>query len=236
MIEVYRDTKIYIVVPAGKATGGPEILYMLGEVLLNNLKIPTFIYFLPNNRKESIPSDYKIYNILTIDRIDDENRNILIVPETYNFILFSKKFQRVRKVLYWLSVDYFYQTMFYRTFEGFIKASINSLNVLLIKELGKTFLPHYDIASRVLDRYKNFDLKDFCYTSDFIFHLTQGRRILDHLREKGLQNSECIFDYINQEFLKENFNISEKEDIVLFNPKKGFEFTSKIISYAKDIK
>lgn len=236
MINVFKDSEIYIVVPAGVATGGPEILYMLGETLLNKLDVSTFIYFLPNKGKKGVPDDYKLYNTPITDRIKDDNKNILIVPEAYNFLMFAYKFRHIRKVLYWLSVDYFYQTMFYRSFEGLIKGGINYLNVLLVRELGRTFLPHFDIASRVLAKYRNFDLKNFYLISDFSFHITQGMRILEHLKENGIQNAECVFDYINQEFLKEGFDVSQKEDIVCYNPRKGFEFTSKIISFARDIK
>jgi hypothetical protein len=45
-----------------------------------------------------------------------------------------------------------------------------------------------------------------------------------------------LSDYLNPDFLKIKTDLSKKENIVAYNPKKGFSFTKKIISNAKDIK
>lgn len=231
-IQIFEDTKIYVVAPAKLATGGPEILHSLAHHLKTNLNIPTFMYYLPKT-KDPTPQEYKTsYTIEITNYIEDKKNNIIIVPETIKFIKFLKRFKEIRKIIYWLSVDFFYQSMFYKTFQGFSMALINKINTITIKQFNKKFLPHFDIASKALSKYSNLNLSKIDLLNVNL-HLTQGIRIANHLKEKGLSNVVCIFDYINKDFLEEKFSISEKENIVCYNPKKGFEFTSKIIEYCK---
>jgi hypothetical protein len=45
------------------------------------------------------------------------------------------------------------------------------------------------------------------------------------------------FDFINDNFIKQSLNnIYSKEDIVCFNPKKGYECTSQIMNFIPDVK
>jgi hypothetical protein len=53
---------------------------------------------------------------------------------------------------------------------------------------------------------------------------------------KELKPLYYLSEYLNPVFLKIQTDLSKKENIVAYNPKKGFAFTKKIISSAKDIK
>jgi len=56
-----------------------------------------------------------------------------------------------------------------------------------------------------------------------------------------LQNNNAIyyqplFDYINDNFIKESLNTTfVKEDIVCYNPRKGIEYTSEIVKMMPDV-
>lgn len=107
----------------------------------------------------------------------------------------------------------------------------NRINTETIKLFNKNFLPNFDIASKALHKYSNLDLSNLDLLKVDL-HLTQSVRITNHLKEKGLYNVACIFDHLNKDFLEEKFDISEKENIICYNVKKGFEFVSKIIEYS----
>lgn len=65
----------------------------------------------------------------------------------------------------------------------------------------------------------------------------QSHYALNHLVNKEI-NKENIFylsDYLNINFIKAEAKLSNKDNIVVYNPKKGFNFTKKIINYAKDV-
>lgn len=235
MIEVYKDTKIYVVAPSGLVTGGPEILHSLVHNLREELGIEAFIYYYPRRRKKVV-EEYSDYTVSLTNEIVDDKKNVVVLPEVVNFLEFGRSFARIRKVVYWLSVDFFYQSMFYRTLRGFFMGVINKINVVSLQMFNKTFLPHFDVSYEAIRRYSNLDLKSFYLLSDIYFHLTQGVRIAEFLKERGLENVSRIGDYINKDFINNDYDPGEKENIVCYNPRKGFEFTSKVIKYCRSNK
>ena len=232
-IEVFDNTKVFVVAPAGLVTGGPEILHSLVHTLRGHLGIDAYMYYFPHS--QVIPDEYREYNLEIANTIEDDSRNILVVPEVFDILSFASKFKSIRKVVFWLSVDFFYQSLFIRTFRGFLMTVINRLNIISLEKFNKVFLPHFDIHNEAFKRYGSLDLKNFYLLKDVSLHIVQGVRILEHLRSKGIDNSVCVFDYINEKFLNVNFDIKEKENIVCYNPKKGLRFTKKIIDKGKGI-
>jgi hypothetical protein len=58
--------------------------------------------------------------------------------------------------------------------------------------------------------------------------------IRDYLMSNRFKNITPLGDYINEEHIGE-FPVSGRKNTVLFNPKKGLEFTTKLIATAPDI-
>ena len=68
-------------------------------------------------------------------------------------------------------------------------------------------------------------------------HFVQSEYARQMLKSKGFDNVFFLSDYLNKYFI-ENQLLSlntPKDNIVLYNPKKGLNFTKSIISHAKDI-
>lgn len=59
------------------------------------------------------------------------------------------------------------------------------------------------------------------------FHLCQSYYAIDYLKENGISNTDYLSDYISDEYFNMPENWENKEDIVVYNPKKGFDFTKK---------
>ncbi len=234
-VKVYHNTKIYIACPANVATGGPEALYQLGFHLINDLNIPAFIYYynFDNKKfKDPIHPEYKSYNIpyiLEISEKEDSDENILIVPEILSGLLLLPKYKNIRKGIWLLSVDnYYFSKITKRDF--FFQRALNKL----MKYLHKP--PLFDILSS--DNFKKL-IGKYDYRKDFLlkladFYMANSYRGMNWFKE--LKPLFYLSEYINPEFLETQTDLSKKESIVAYNPKKGWSFTKKIISQAKHIK
>lgn len=205
---IFPDTKIFIICPAEIKTGGTEVIHQLANILQNYIE--TYICYI-NLKKPIIPKEFKNYNckhILHLENLYDNAHNIIIVPETHTRYLF--KLKKVQKILWWLSVD-------------------NYLNGLdLKKEKG--------IIERLLHAYLRNDQFIFKLHRNKIIHLVQSEYARQFVSENGVKTCYYLSDYINEKYIKESKELdSYRENIVLYNPKKGYEFTKKIIERLRNI-
>ncbi|MEO1783963.1 hypothetical protein V4762_02675 [Thermodesulfobium sp. 4217-1] len=231
MIEIYPNTKIYIAVPASIFTGGPELLHQLMFQLKNVLKIDNvFMYYYPLGSSDPIHPNFKIYNPTPIDFIEDSQNNLLIVPETSSLFI---NYSQIRKALWWLSVDNFYLNFI-------INSKINFFFPRLINKILKTIINHniFDIVEIALNskKFQRFVLPDYIETINY--HLCQSFYAKEFIKKGGISQDKIYFlsDYLNSSFLSINTDLSQKDNLVAYNPKKGSSFTKKIISNSKDIK
>lgn len=195
---------IYIACPGNIETGGTELLHQLSNTLKQNFSIDNKIYYYSYLSKEDPIGDrLKKYNIEYVFEIDDKEENYLIVPEVITELL--NNYSRVSKCVWWLSVDNYLK--FYP--KNILRKVQNVINKTAKKRL-------------------NFKDKD-------IIHFVQSHYAGEFLKSKGIKNYNFLSDYLNKDFLNENVQYSSenRDDIILYNPKKGIEFTKKIIEYAE---
>jgi len=233
-IPVYKDTKIYVVAPANAATGGPELLHQLVYHLRNDLNLNAFMYYLPDNHPEPVHPEYKMYNNPYVREVEDNEKNLLIVPEVIYGIKLLSKYSEIRKVIWWLSVDNFIlsyistsKTMFF-TYRFINKLSKNIFKTELINLI--------DLANNN----KNFQkkIKKFILSINSNYHFVQSHYAFEFLIKHNIPNYKIYYlsDYLNKSFLKIKTDLSKKENIVTYNPKKGLNFTKKIMRRAPEIK
>jgi hypothetical protein len=236
-IKVFADTKIYIACPANFATGGPELLHQLAYHLRDNLQVHVLMYyydFKPGKFESPVHSEYQVYKlpyVLEIPKNDDNSRNILIVPEVHKALKILVNFINIRKGIWFLSVDNYYISKLTKK-DFFVQRAVNKISVRILKKR----LLNFDITSqKVLNKL----IQKYDYRADPLlklanFYMTNTYRGLRWFSE--LKPLYYLSEYLNKSFLETQTDISKKEDIVVYNPKKGFSFTKKIISSAKDIK
>jgi hypothetical protein len=236
-IKVHPDTKIYVACPANTATGGPELLHQLGYNLRKDLTIDAYMYYYNfNDRRFETPvhPEYKIYGnpfVTNLNEVEDIKKNVIIVPEVRDGINLLQHFKNIRKGVWFLSVDNYYLSKLTKK-DFFIPRAINKIAKFLF---GKPLI-NFDIASeKILKK-----LVEKCdYTKDPLlklsdFYMTNSYRGMKWF--DSLQPLYYLSEYLNEDFLKTQTDLSKKENIVAYNPKKGFPLTKKIISSAKDIK
>ena len=232
-IKIYPNTKVYVVAPANTATGGPELLHQLVYNLRKILNINAYMYYIPDNHPNPIHPAYKQYNIPFVNKIEDKKENLLIVPEVAKGISVLLDYSKIRKAIWWLSVDNFYLSMFLSSKRKFfIRRAINKVSSMIFKR------EIFDIFTLVHKRIPSINLKDISEVQQANFHLVQSYYSFYHLKEKGIPEEKILYlsDYLNENFLKIKVDLYNKENIVVYNPKKGFSFTKMIIESALEIK
>lgn len=101
MLNVYKDTTIYVLCPARIVTGGIEAIHQLVHKLRQFGHAATIV---PTPRVSNpVLLQYRIYDAAFADEIIDDERNILITTEVNPQALNS--FHSIQKALWWLSVD-----------------------------------------------------------------------------------------------------------------------------------
>jgi hypothetical protein len=199
---------IYIACPAYLATGGTELLHQLYfeiKKLTPNVKI---LYFSATKNLSPINQRFNKYDVEFTLTFEDSDRNIVILPEVYAYDI--KKFKKIKKCIWWLSVDNY-----------FLKFNPRDL-----------FRSFRNILLNILRYYSKV------FTDTNIINLYQSHYAKIFLDKRGVKNSFYLGDYISSTFLKykeEDLNSKAKQNIVLYNPVKGYKFTSKLIDFNKDI-
>lgn len=207
MIPVYRNTKIYVMCSPQHFTGGPELLHQL-VCTLTGMGYDACMFYVPY-MDDPVHEHYRVYNNKYTSAVDDAAENILIVPET--MLQATAPYRHIRKCIWWLSVDYFYYPYLHlRKYE------------LLKRLAGERFCRYAIFRAEV--------------TGKFRYHLVQSR-YAGALLDKRRIPYDYLSDYLSAAFLKgsQQVNVTSKKDQVLYNPKKGFEFTRLLIEAGQGI-
>ncbi len=201
-----NNNKVYIFAPAGKHTGGPELMHQLAAELRAN-GVKAFMCYYPNIHPSPVHENYKKYNVPFVRFVPDKKESIVVMPEVQ--VPRALKFEKAQLCMWWLSVDNF-----------FVAQKNYAKEKFWIRYLKfGTFAASCD-WSDVFKR--NFT------------HLVQSYYAGDFLNSKGIPEYLYLSDYLSPVFLSEKPNL-KKEDFVCFNPKKGVEYTKQIISASPDI-
>jgi len=211
-LNIKQDTKIYVACPANIATGGPELLHQLVHELCNLGFNAYMYYYLCLENKHPVHEAYINYNNKFVDHIDDIKNNILIIPEVKTDLIYQ--YDSMQKVIWWLSVDNHF---------GFLNSNSK------LKKMIKNTLYYLNVYPK--QKLYRFSKKEK------IIHFVQSEYAKQMLKNRGL-NSAFLGDYLNNLFIEQQIsNINtKKENIVIYNPKKGIEFTKAIIQEARNIK
>lgn len=210
-----KYNKIYVLAPFGAATGGIELAHQLVDYLRNK-KQECFIVYIDKtfeiSKDQTLTAQYRNYNVQSSNIIEDKNHNMLVLPEIYFDFIY--KYTNINIACWWMSVDNHYSNACFRDIFGFQSSLIKKLRI--IKHLLKGDL-----------RKSRNSIKDLKANSHRIIHFYQSHYAQYHLYSLGFNNVLPLSDFINTEF-EINCN-TPKEDIILYNPSKGYKFTKKII-------
>lgn len=206
-ISLNKKSEVYILAPAKRHTGGPELLHQLCNQL-NSIDVKAFMTYHPQLPGDPVHNNYKRYNINIASDLPDKPNTYIVLPEIYAHL--ASQFKKSKVIIWWLSVDNFFVS----------RRKISAENLVLRYLKYKTIKSSCNESS--------------IFSNDNI-HLVQSHYAKEFLESKGVDNVQVLSDYLAPKFLEENKNY-QKEDYICFNPKKGKEFTDLIIAQAKGIK
>lgn len=212
-MKIYPDTKVYVLCPANFQTGGPELAHQFASTLISfGVRAYMFYYRIANtnfNKNDPVHATYKKYHVPYTLHMEDKPHNILVVPEAVTEMFYGLK--KIQRVLWWMSVDNYLSHL--------MKRFSNDLKDTLAKPLAKFFY---------------FGKED----SD-VEHFVQSEYARQFVKLNGIADKKIhmVEDYLNQTFLTRaaQVDLSKKENIVAYNPQKGFEVVKVLIADAPDI-
>lgn len=217
MIKVFKDTKVFVCCPENTITGGTELLHQLVSNL-RDLHINAFIVYIGLDRSpviSEVPKAFCLYNVINRYEIEDIEKNIVVLPEVLLDISYSIK--KSQMIFWWLSVDNFYKVL--GNNKDLIKWNFKEGTFLIIKKIAKLLLgreKRHKISINTLLSKKALN----CYQSQYAHNF---------LIKNNFYGMLPLSDYINVGFIYQQ-KAMERQNKVLFNPKKGYKFTKKIIN------
>ena len=199
---------IYILCPPNFFTGGPLGLHQLCKEL-NDAAVQSFIYYprnLMNRNKFPVHENYVHFDNPFVRTVPDDPENVLIVPEIFTEHFYG--FKNIKKVVWWLSVNnYFvYNDAFNKSFLGRFKRFVGRSPLSIEK-----------------------------FNESVHMNLGQSEYSMNFAAKASLNNPVLLNDFIPRSFFQ-NVTSNIKENVVLYNPKKGVDFTNKLIARNSDIK
>ena len=211
-MKVYPETKIFIISPGNIHSGGPELVHQLASQLLK-MDYNVYMFYLPANANfdpaDPVDPYYKKYHIPFVRNLEIDYKNIMIVPESSSLNLYVSK--KIRRIMWWMSVD------------NYINNLCNILKKFKQNPLDST-----------MPKFFYFDKDD-----SNIEHWVQSDYAKIFIKKNGIVDKQIyrVRDYLNEAFLQRasHVDISQKENIVAYNPVKGFEFTQKLLKVAPEI-
>ena len=192
--------KILVVCPAGAVTGGPEALHQL-TAHMNSLGLPAYMCYLPFTETASPPVPYTRYHTQSAC-YEDVSGNLIIFPEVDPML--ALKVKNAQAALWWLSLENFLE-----------RRNIWSLHDRI------RYLKRVIQGRRPWGGAKN--LKS-------LLHFSQTEHSTQYLKSCGIDPIPLI-DSINEDFLTDKYldRIDHKENIILYNPTKGWKVTQQLI-------
>lgn len=208
-MELTANSKVYIMCPGNIYTGGPTLLHQLGARLQAD-GVDVAMYYCPISEADSVHPNYKRYNLPIASNIEESPENVLIIPET--MVFFVPRVLNMQCVLWWLSVDNWWSNV-----KAYITQYDEKINPFTVKPL-----PFFGVLE-----------------SPSLTHWVQSEYARQFLLINGVPQERIseVGDYLDEVFLTRNKNLVKtgRKNIVAFNPRKGWEFTRKLMVLSLDL-
>ncbi|MCI5874708.1 MAG: hypothetical protein PUJ55_10255 [Clostridiales bacterium] len=207
---------IYVLCPANVKTGGTELLHQLVKELNHIGKNAYITYLEIPESGQAMNEAFSCYTdtYRTEADIEDYAENVLVVPEIYCTVM--ERYRSIQKYIWWLSVDNY---LIHNSFADRKK-------LCGIKSALKAC-----IRGKLKDKTKLVQSANL--------HMCQSQYAIEYVKSIGIPESRIVYlsDYVNDVYLEhyESQKRLKKEDVILYNPKKGATFTKKLIAAAPEL-
>lgn len=209
MIQIHKNTTIYILAPSQSASGGQEALHQLAFYMQKEQYPVMMSYYGHNGIGTPVHSKYEQYSIPynLYEEIEDK-KNIIICPEIATDLLYH--FQNVTKAVWWLSIGFFKSE---KRYASRLRILTNMLRFKFtrVKESLK----------------KRKEILNFNDTS--IYHFTGSHFALHFIQKQGIHSGNLLIEPLGRDFIDtvitpyhQSINLTSKnrKKQILYNPLK----------------
>ena len=212
MLKINRNAVVYVLCPSYNKTGGTELAHQLVYEINKSDVLAKIAYYENESNPMKINEAFEAYvkSFVKVDEVIDSSDNILIAPEVCTDYL--KSFKSIQKCVWWMSVD-----NYMKWHNAKVTYQYNGIGAV-IKGL---------LRGKISFGMPSFDQN--------ITHFYQSEYAKHFLQKCGVTNVFRLSDYLNSGYLNLDIN-TPRENQILYNPRKGFKFTQKLMAVAPDIK
>ena len=207
---------IYIVSFNKLVTGGTESLHQLAfELQKRGCQVSMYYLDAPG---ADTPQKFQKYKIKSVNAIEDLDNNWVVVPESR--AEFLKQFYTIKKCIWWLSLDnYLNRYPIHMTLDMCKRKGISCIcfPIIWLLLLIKGYLNFNQLKIKEIEK----DILHF-YNCEYVHEY-----LINHHINK--ENILYLCGPLSDEYLQNGIELSEKEDIILYNPQKGYPYTKKVI-------
>lgn len=163
------------------------------------------MYYPGDVPEDPVAPRFRSYDVPYTRSLKDANAKDVLIVPEVMTHLLFEN-KKLRRFVWWLSVDNY-----------FASVATKRLKVKIKRKLG-------------IGKVYELGMKGFG-------HLAQSYYAMDFLSKSGVPDAFYLSDYLNATFLESAANASGRQKVsrVLYNPKKGLDFTRKIQAAAPDI-
>lgn len=163
------------------------------------------MYYPGNQPEDPVAPRFRCYDVPYARSLREANADDVLIVPEVMTHLLFEN-RKLRRFIWWLSVDNYFASVATKKFKVKIKRKLG---------IGKVYEP---------------GMKGFG-------HMAQSHYAMDFLEKNGVSDAVYLSDYLNPAFLASAGNAEGRQKVsrVLYNPKKGLEFTRKIQAAAPDI-
>lgn len=204
------DSKFYFIIPRMK-TGGPHSMHQFAAAL-HRLGYQSFIKYYNSDNTECIYEQYRD-QVTVVTEIEDKPGNVVIVPEIRTNFL--EDYHHVKKVIWWLSLNYFEYYTLDKQFSRWAERSGAAASLPFARQL-------YSLGKKLKHGYYNKPLS-WIAQQDY-YHLYNCEYAHMYLVGNGIPDSRT--HYLCGPIDSFYFSLSyddvkdKKENYITYNPKK----------------
>ncbi len=230
-IIIQNKTKVFVMAPANTFTGGPEILHQVAADIKTTFKVNVNMVYLPLLENNPIHENFKKYKLDYSNFVDDNENNILIIPEHYQFLEHSLKYKKIKKILWWLSIDNYFGYKFRYNYNKFLRSIIKiPFNILKIfNKMTYNIFGIYTYHDYLKFLYSYYNLRKFKELKQIDLHLSQSNYAFNYLKAY-FKNLKFLSDYQRDEILKNIKNFKKNKKNLICYSSKSNEFIESIQS------
>ena len=217
-MKLKENAKVYILAPRNIVTGGPTLAHQLCSCLLAHGVNAYMVYYDGGSEdmsEDPVAAEYKKYLLPYVEELEDNPDNVLVIPEACPKFYNEKR--KLHQIMWWMSVD------------NYIIRVYNYVLIMLQRSLCAE--ASLRAVWGFLDKKNN--------EQENLAHWVQSQYAYDFLLKNGVDAKRIDFvsDYLEPVYINSihDGGNTAREDIVLYNPEKGADFTQLLMEQAPEI-